>query len=161
MPIQMIQPKGFDIPAYKKAVDNGLLTALEDVKALFQMTYHNWEQENVPKFDVEGPRNKGAAREVEYSTESEPYVFVSNGTPSHTINAKGTGFMSFKAGGMPKTFPNKLSSTSGAPGTDWRKAKEVAHPGIEARNFPQEVVKRAQPVVTIAIQHEVDEVVGG
>ena len=148
MAIRAITPKGFDINKQRQAIDNGLLAGVEDAKALFFMTYHNWDSENYPLWEIIGPRTHNGNREIIYQTESTPYVWVSNGTREHTYTAKQPGgFMRFKAGSVPKTKPGRFQSMTGTPGTDWVTTQEVTNPGIDAREFPKEVVERLQPVL--------------
>lgn len=154
----MLTPKGFDIRKERAAIDRGLMAAVEDAKALFYMTYHNWEDQ--PTFEIVGPRTRNGSREVVYQTTSVPYVYVANGTEPHLI-PDSPGFLRFKAGSKPKTKPGRFQSMAGSPGTDWRTAKQVKHPGIEARNPQAEVAKRVQSTVVGAIQSELNSLHGG
>lgn len=153
MTIKAIVPKGFNITKQRQAIDSSLLAGVEDAKVLFLMTYHNWDSENYPLWEVIGPRTKNGNREVIYQTESTPYIWVSNGTVEHTYTAKQPGgFMRFKAGSIPKTKPGRFQSMAGAPGTDWVATQEVTNPGITSREFPKEVVERVQPVLARIMQ---------
>lgn len=157
---KMITPKGFNIRAERAAIDRGLMAAVEDAKVLFRMTYHNWDNANVPVFEVIGPRTRIDAREVIYRTTSTPYVYVANGTEAHNI-PNSPGFLRFPTGGMPKTRPGRFQSMAGVEGTNWRTAKQVRHPGIEARYPQKEVAKRVQPTVVGTVQREITTLHGG
>lgn len=160
MTIKVMQPKGINIPNYQKAVDAGLLAGAELARTVFYETYHNWETENYPDWVTKGPSTEAGTRKLTYSTTSTPYVYVSNGTPEHTIASKQPGgFLRFKAGSKPKTFPNRLQSMAGMPGTNWVTAKEVNNPGIEARNFPQSVAPEIQTSLANIVQSNIDKVV--
>lgn len=160
MTIKAITPKGFNIPKQRQAIDSGLLAGVEDAKVLFYMTYHNWDSENYPQWETIGPGTRSGNREVIYQTNSTPYIYVSNGTPRHTITSKQPGgFLRFKAGSAPKTKPGRFQSMTGSPGTDWVTAQEVDNPGIDARNFPGEVAPRLQTTLTNSIQSNISKAV--
>lgn len=162
MPIKAITPKGIDLKAHEMAIRSGLITGLDKAEVLFHQSYYNWEPENAPKFKTSGPDKKGNDLVAEYTTDDVPFLYVSNGTPPHTITPKKAGgFLTFKAGSQPKTFAGKLLSSSGRPGTDWRRAKSVEHPGIEARNFPELVVEQLQPAVVGIIARAISSTTGG
>jgi len=147
--ISAIVPKGPNIQDVKKGIDQGLLATVEDAKALFYMTYHNWENE--PVFEVIGPRTKAGIREVVYQTTSTPYIWVANGTQPHKIQAKGDGFLKFQTGGRSKTRPGQFQSMVGSKGSEWKTAEQVDHPGIEKRNPQKEVAERVQSILVIAV----------
>jgi hypothetical protein len=158
MSIKPIIPKGIDIQKQKQAIDAGLMAGVEDAKALFYMTYHNWESENYPQWEVIGPRTTTGNREVVYQTQSTPYVWVSNGTPAHPITAKPGGFLRFMAGSRPKTKPGQFQSMAGAAGTIPVLAEVVNNPGITAREFPKDVVIRVQPTLANIVQNKLNKV---
>lgn len=76
--------------------------------------------------------------------DSDIFSYVDLGTKPHIIRAKRAPQLVFMLGGSPRTRPNVLSSGSGTPGTTRVSAKEVHHPGNEARNF------------TLILQRELD-----
>lgn len=155
MTIKAIVPKGFNVTNQRQAIDRGLLAGVEDAKALFYMTYHNWESENYPQWEVIGPRTKNGNREVIYQTKSTPYVYVANGTEAHTIKAVNAPFLRFKAGSTPKTKPGRFQSMTGSPGTTWVTTQEVNNPGIEQRPFAKETAEKIQPVLGRIIQSNI------
>jgi len=136
--VQFIQPSPINMREVEEDIDDGLFAALEVVKVLFFESYHNWERENWPDWVTAGPKTAGSSRELAYMTESTPYTWVDGGTDGpYKIRAKNANFLSFKTGGRPKTMPGRLQSMVGSPGTKWRSAAEVEHPGIKARNFSE------------------------
>lgn len=144
-------------------IRSGMLTAVDIAEALFYKSYFNWDTDNQPKFQRRGPRMVDGNLEVEYSTTDTPYIWVSGGTEGpYTITSKApNGFLRFRPDGRPKTFAGKLLSSQGARGTTWRTAKEVTHPGIEPRKFPELVVEHLQPAVAGIIARAIHSTTGG
>lgn len=163
MTIKAITPKGINLKLHETALRDALLGGARRADNLFNQSYFTWEAENQPEFKTSTPKIVDGDLVVEHSTKDTPYVYVSNGTPGpYTITPKHAGgFLRFKAGGHPKTFPNKLVATMGMPGTDWHTAASVQHPGIEARNFPELVVEQLQPAVVGLIAQAISATTGG
>lgn len=139
MPITFIEPSPINMKEVEKDIDDGLLAALEVAKVLFYESYHNWEPENYPNWKTVGPKTIAGTRELVHSTEDTPYTWVDNGTDGPYKIPKAPGFLKFKTGGRPKTQPGRLQSMVGSPGTQWRTAAQVEHPGIKPRNFSEQV----------------------
>lgn len=69
------------------------------------------------------------------------YGYTDLGTRAHIIRARKAKALYFATGGTPKTRPNVVGSAGGAPGDQFRRAKEVHHPGTDARNFSKSIGK--------------------
>lgn len=69
-------------------------------------------------------------------TEDFRYVFVSSGTKPHKI----TGKLAFQTTYSAKTTPGTLNSAAGGSSGGLAFATTVNHPGIDAREFPSQVV---------------------
>lgn len=155
--MRVIKPKSIKLNEVKASIDFGLQVSIEDSKALFALSFHNWD--NTPIFEQKGPRTKGGNREVEYSTVSTPYIWVDDGTKGpYTIRAKTPAGLTFKPGGIPMTKPGRITSMSGSFGSQWIRVPEVTHPGIEPRDFSGEVVERIDAVIDTRVQKAQDGV---
>lgn len=153
-------PPNISTSKMQKAIDAGLEATLDVGKALYLGTYHNWEETNKPEFKEVGPKTVGDARVLDYETGDTPYVWIDEGTDGpYTIKAKNKPALKFKTGGMPKTFKNSLISTAGRPGTDWNTKLEVTHPGIEERNFSENIGDKLDEIIANLIQIEIDKAV--
>ncbi len=136
--VEMIQPPPIDMAEVQRSIDQGLLATIAVAVDDFIVTYGNWEEENIPKWEIIGPKSEGGNRVAIYETEDTPYVWVDGGTEGpYKIpkQPKEQGFLHFKTGGTPKTQPGKFISLSGSPGTESHFAKQVEHPGIDPRDF--------------------------
>lgn len=152
--IKVIVPEPIDIKEVTKAIDMGLIISIEDAKVLFALTYQSWDA--YPIFEQKGPRTVRGDREVEYSTGSDVYVWLDDGTDPHTISGNPT--LTFMTDSIPKTKKSQLMSSAGFKGSEFKRKKEVKHPGVEARNFSEEVVERIDKVVDIRMQKQLDGV---
>lgn len=123
-------------------------------------TYDNITQtwENKPVFNKKigasvlrgGLFGKGALY-ASVTTDSDIYWFVTKGTKPHPIEPKPTnptGMLVFGSTYKAKTTPRVLKSSSGGssgPSVFARRIEE--HPGSEARNFEDEIVKEQKPLI--------------
>ena len=156
---KIVKPDDIPIRASQQAIDQGLRELLAEAKGLYLGTYHNWESENRPEWKTVGPKTVDGSRVLDYETASTPFVWVDDGTKGpYTIAAKNAPFLMFQVGGSPKTFKGSLMSTSGNPGTAWRSAKEVTHPGIEEREFSQTVADRLDEHASVTVQSKINKV---
>lgn len=156
----VIAPPDMKVSAMKAAIDRALERTAQKAEVLFKGTYHNWESENQPQFEKVGPKGdyKGG-RSLKYKTQDTPYVWVDNGTDGpYEIPPKNAPALRFKTGGFPKTFKGSLISTAGAPGSVWRSALKVTHPGIEAREFSVEIAKILEEELAVALTEEIAKV---
>lgn len=99
---------------------------------------------------------------ISVATSDKRFIWTDRGTNPHLIKPKlATGALRFRVGGAPKTRVRELSSTMGAVGPDWRSAKEVHHPGTDARWFSEEVADKRAPIYRDYMQAEINEAAQG
>ena len=83
------------------------------------------------------------------STEgSQKWIWLNDGTRPHVIKAKNAPNLVFRTGFTAKTKVRTFSSSVGSSSPPWRSTKQVNHPGIEARDWTGEIVKRRQKKFT-------------
>ncbi len=69
-------------------------------------------------------------------------VWLDEGTKPHIIQAKNAPFLVFRTNFTPKTKVKSFSSSAGSIKPPWRQTKKVKHPGIDAREWSMEIVKK-------------------
>jgi hypothetical protein len=138
---KMIVPEPFDEKEVDKIVYKAFQELIEIAEVNYAISFSNWEPKNKPDFFTTGIKFVGTRAEVEYSTESAPFVLVDGGTKAHDQVAKNAPFMKFPARNIPKTRPGQLASFASFESKEMVSAKKVRNPGIKARNFTEEVGK--------------------
>lgn len=106
-----------------------------------QATTRTWQRK--PQFDV-AVLQSGTDYVVVAGTDDDIYGYVDTGTRPHIIRPRRSRYLRFQVGGRPKTRPGVIHSYPGAPGTDWRSAYFVLHPGAGARRFTATIARRRQ-----------------
>jgi hypothetical protein len=113
------------------------LVELEAVP-LFQNTVRTWKHK--PTFaPIETPR--GWSVKV---APALPWGYVDQGTPPHVITARRAMLLRFTGPYHAKTKVNVIASYQGGRGRVWVSKRSVQHPGIEARNFRDIIMRRMQ-----------------
>lgn len=82
---------------------------------------------------------------------AQKWVWLDEGTKAHIIRAKNAPNLVFKTQFTAKTKVKTFSSGPGSSNPPWRATKQVKHPGIEARQWSSEIVKRRKKKFTRAI----------
>lgn len=141
--MNFIEPDPIDISELDRELSKAFTKLVDESEKLFRMSYHNWD--NQPDWSTK--QVKGSDWEVEYSTEDENYVRVDDGTPAHTIPAKGDGFLMFNYPNTPRTFPGRLHSGTPKRGNEFAKIKSVENPGIDPREFSLIVSEQIDDVI--------------
>lgn len=128
MRIIPIIPKGkvFDIRAMERALEDGMDKAAVDLKKDFQLTVKTWSDK--PSFGIESKKERRIV-----SAKNKIYFFVSEGTRVRYA----TMTPNFKA----KTAPGRFQAGAGAGGVAYI-SKRRPRPGIKARKFDDQLVKR-------------------
>lgn len=86
------------------------------------------------------------------STEgAQKWVWLDEGTKPHPIKAKNKPTLAFRTNFTPKTKVKTFSSGAGGSSPPWAFPKQVRHPGIDAREWSEEIVKRRRKRFTQAI----------
>lgn len=105
---------------------------------LFQNTTRTWTQQ--PTFE---PTQTAMGWAVKVTPEY-PYAWVNAGTRPHVIEAKHAILLRFTGPYHAKTKVNVIGSYKGGRGRVWVSKKRVNHPGTEARNFSDIIMRRIQ-----------------
>lgn len=105
---------------------------------LFGKTVATWRQQ--PTFE-QVPTARGWAVKV---TPEFPYTWVNAGTKPHIIEARNAKLLRFSGPYRSKTKVNVISSYAGGRGKVWVSKRRVKHPGTEARNFTDIIMRRIQ-----------------
>lgn len=140
--VRFIRPKDIDINRVVVAIDRGLLGLLAIAKADFKLSTQTWDASTQPQWETDGPKSGGAGsgdRYISYTTESEPFTFVDQGTKPHIIEAKNAPSLAFQTGFVPKTRPGRLAAGPGARFGTLTRPQRVQHPGSEARDISGQV----------------------
>lgn len=105
---------------------------------LFGKTTATWEHK--PTFEAMQTA-RGWAVKV---TPEYPYAWVNHGAKPHIIEAHHAKLLRFTGPYHAKTKVNVIGSYKGGRGKVWVSKRRVHHPGIEARNFSDIIMKRIQ-----------------
>lgn len=109
----------------------------------FGKTVRTWR--NKPSFSKRGPRKVAQGFAVEVFTNHEVYGYVTRGTRAHLIRPRSAGgFLRFRTGFRPKTRVRVIGSRGGGAFGGFVSAKQVQHPGTQARDFDKEIARRRQ-----------------
>lgn len=79
-----------------------------------------------------------------YGANAKIFFWVNDGTKPHIIRPKRSKYLKFRTNYKPKTARGGFGGPGKAEG-GWVSAKEVHHPGIRAREFTKQIVRRARP----------------
>lgn len=154
--IKIIQPGQIDEKEIDLVIFESMQELVEIAEANYALSYSNWSNENKPLFYTT-QKIEGNKFEVEYSTESTPFIWVDQGTKAHTQVAKNFPVMTFPSRNIPKTRPGQLQSFSSF-SSGWVSAKEVKNPGIKERDFTGEVVEILDEQIEIVFDRNFKEV---
>lgn len=123
----------------------------EEALPLFQATTRTWVHQ--PTFEAM-TTDRGWAVKVD---PVNPYGWVDRGTPPHIIEAKNAINLVFAGPYHAKTKPNVISSYQGGRGKIWTAKKRVNHPGTEARNFTDIIMRRIQARAANAVREALNQ----
>jgi hypothetical protein len=82
-------------------------------------------------------------------TDDTIYGYVTKGTKKHIIKPRPEnkrGLLFFNRPFVPKTKPGKMVASVGYIGPDLATARQVKHPGNEARKFDEQIQKKWRPI---------------
>lgn len=131
-PKQLVNPKKLE-SEIGKALDLQMRQVYDD----FRMTTRTWNTK--PRFD----KKKMGTSERRVSTENLIYFFVEEGTKPHYITPVRANFLRFRSSYRPKTgVSGGIEARKGGPYGKYVYRKKVRHPGTQARNFRERIVKR-------------------
>jgi len=151
MKMKAIVPKGlvFHARALARAVENTLEAAAKDVQVDFGVTTQTWKHK--PEFTIE----REAGQRI-VSTQDDVYGYVSEGTRPHVITAHGRGGLVFGVPSSPKTHVRAIGSGRGSRGTTIVHARQVHHPGTEAREFEEVIGAKWDKQLPVLMQRAID-----
>lgn len=118
---------------------------------LFQNTTRTWT--NQPTFETTQTAMGWAVK----VTPEYPYAWVNAGTRPHVIEAKHAMLLRFSGPYHAKTKVNVIGSFKGGRGNKWTSKKRVNHPGVEARNFSDIIMKRIQTRAAGAVRDALNQ----
>lgn len=79
-----------------------------------------------------------------YGANAKIFFWVNDGTKPHVIRPKRSKYLKFRTNYKPRTARGGFGGPGRAEG-GWVNAKQVNHPGIQARDFTKMIVSRARP----------------
>lgn len=134
-----IIPKPLNAAGIKLALIEGMRDIGVEIRENFEDTTRTWDHQ--PRFDPPtGVPTVGTDEiKVETSTSDKIYTYVSEGTRSHPIFPKNAKALAFPGNFIPKTHPGIIGSGVGFSSQVDQFRNWVAHPGVEARKFDQEI----------------------
>lgn len=145
--IKAIKPKRNFAQLGQKIVQQQRRQLERDVlamKADYEKTTATWKHK--PLFETRVLMAGGVMTGLVF-TEDEIFKFVDGGTRPHQIKPRRYPALRFKTGYNAKTRPGVLSSRSGGPFGKYVYAKQVNHPGTEARGFSEAITKKYNKVI--------------
>lgn len=120
-------------------IDKATRALVEDeALPLFEKTTRTWQR--APRFFTRKTA-RGYGVEVDPLF---PFAYVNQGTKPHIIEARNVLLLRFAGPYHAKTKPNIIASYKGGRGNIWVSKRRVQHPGIEARNFSEIILRRVQ-----------------
>lgn len=131
--------------ADKKWVDEVVATMRRktgpELKFEFQQTVNTWK--NKPTFTIHQETQSNRIL-VDVYTFNDIYRLVNEGSPKHPI-PRAPGFLRYRTGYASKSKAGSKHSFVGGKFGGWRVAKQVQHPGFEARKFDQLIAEDYNP----------------
>jgi hypothetical protein len=126
---------------YLKALKDSVYKTASLVQRDLQSTTRTWDHK--PKFDITITQ-QGENYIVAVGTDDLIYLFVSEGTKPHIIQARRAPYLAFQGGYRAKTRVGIIGSNPGGGFGPTIFAQTVHHPGTKARKFIANIQKRRQ-----------------
>lgn len=123
----------------------------EEALPLFEKTTGTWQRR--PRFTTRKTA-RGYGVEVDPLF---PFEYVNKGTKPHVIEARNVPLLRFTGPYHAKTKVNVIASYQGGRGRVWVSKRLVHHPGIEARNFSDIILRRVQARAADRIRRDLRE----
>lgn len=128
-----------DVRRFEQAIQAALNDAEREALVSYGNTVQTWTRK--PVFTSQ----RLALWERVIGTDDEIYGYVNHGTEPHIIRPRNPGgVLAFQSGYQAKTIPNVAFSRAGGAFGPTVHAREVNHPGTEARNFDDAIANRVQ-----------------
>lgn len=156
--ITPIQPRNkmAEPEAISAAIERALDRNAAETLAEYQKVVATWDTEvNFTIHKTKYGRSVGTRNKI--------FGYVDQGTRPHPIPKvpKRDGVLRFQVGGTPKTKPKILNSYKGRQGNQWRSARQVQHPGTEARKFSAVITTHARQRQARYVNQELKKVLNG
>jgi hypothetical protein len=149
--VKGLKPKKLKISQVRLNILNELRAEGRAVKKEFEKTTATWKGAK-PTFEIAiGLTGTDAIVLIGPAGNQEgaqKWVWLDEGTKAHVIKAKNVPNLVFQTNFTPKTKIKTFSSSLGSSSPPWRATKQVQHPGIEARDWTGEIVKRRRKKFT-------------
>lgn len=146
-----IKPKKLRVDKVRLRILNELRAEGRVVKKEFEKTTTTWKGAK-PTFEIAiGLTGQDAIVIIGPGGNTEgaqKWVWLDEGTKPHIIKAKNVPNLRFKTNFTAKTKVKTFSSSAGSSNPPWRATKQVKHPGIEAREWSETIVKRRRKPFT-------------
>jgi hypothetical protein len=134
-----------------RAITNGMDAEAKRVESDLAATVETWADKAT--FDIASPNP--SRRTI--TTRHAVWNMLNVGTKPHIIRAKPGKVLAFRGSGFQaKTQRGVLGSSSGAKGTGSAFAKQVNHPGTEARKWDAAAAKKSQDHFAKQMQRAID-----
>lgn len=134
-----------DTDALLEALTEGLTEVGEEMKATYEGLVAPWS--NPPKFEILVEARGELS--VVVGTNDQIFQWVNDGTAPHVITPRPenkTGRLHYQTTFTPMTQRGFLvTNASGGKSGPWAHPARVFHPGVEPRNFDQQVAEEFQP----------------
>jgi len=132
-----IIPKPYNNKAVEDSVRERVRKVGLEIKKDFQQTTETWDTKVLFTLLTRMFSDRAT---FSITTTSDIYRYVTEGTKPHVIRPRRAKMLRFFTGGTPKTQPRVLKPGRGRKATKGPVfAKEVHHPGTEARNYTNRI----------------------
>ena len=138
-----------DFSGLRRVLRNTHRQVVEAARADFHVTTQTWTHQ--PQFTTNADERGGTVE-----TTDQIYGYVSGGTQPHIIRPRRKRVLRFRIGGQAKTIPNEIMSQRGARGRQIVFARQVRHPGTQARNFDKVIKQKWDREYPAQLQRAID-----
>jgi hypothetical protein len=149
--VKGIKPKKLQIDKIRRNLLDALETEGRLIAREFDKTTASWSGEK-PRFEVETNLSSRDAEVLVGPTGADKavdkWVWLDQGTRPHVIRPVNAKRLAFRANYRPKTRVGVFGSAGGGSSGPRVFAKSVQHPGTEARNWSEDIVKRRRKPFT-------------
>ncbi len=146
--LRAILPKPFDRAAFDSRIRAGANEFKDAVKYDFDNTVRNWSGEKPtfqPKVYISATQIKIVVALTGNAKGVEKWKYLNFGVRAHVIRAHNGRRLRFRLGHVAKTQVGSLLTSQGKPaGGAVVYARQVMHPGIEARGWDEMIAKKNQ-----------------
>lgn len=140
--IEAVKPKSLpDAKIFAEVIERQYDITANEVKRDLEAITKTWKHK--VKFNVRKTK-RGGRLGITITTDDKIFHYVNKGTEPHVITPVKSDRLAFKSGYNAKTRPGWIGSQQGGPYGSTVFAKQVNHPGTEARKFDVAIARRRQ-----------------